>query len=96
MQSFGEVVKLNAKVRHSIHRVSVDWVWCFLPDLGTDTFLIYESYLIIPVTLDGVHNLLNLAFELINFANKLESLFSEPTTAFKSNFAPLVRSLLVY
>ena len=96
MQSFGEVVKLNAKVRHTIHRVSVDWVWCFFPDLGTDTFLIYECYLIIPVTLDGVHYLLNLAFKLVNFANKFESLFTEPTSSFKSNFTPLVGSLLVY
>jgi len=52
--------------------------------------------LIIPVTLDGVHYLLNLAFKLVNFANKFESLFTEPTSSFKSNFTPLVGSLLVY
>ena len=95
MQTLREVVKLDTKVRHSVHRIHIDRIGIFLPNLGTDSFLIYETNFIIPITFNCVHDLFNLSFELVDLTNQLELLFTEPTTAFESDFASLVWLSLV-
>jgi hypothetical protein len=95
METFWEVVKLDTEVRHSVHRIYIGRIGIFLPNLSTDSLLVYETNFVIPITFNRVHDLFCLSFKLVDLANQLELFFAEPATAFESDFASLFWFILV-
>lgn len=96
VKSFREIIKLYAEVRHSVHRVYVFRIGSFFPNLVSYASRVRYRDLIIPITLNVVHDLLGLPLKKIRFSDKLKLFLTEPAASFESDFTLFVGSILIY
>jgi len=95
VESFGEIVQLDTKVRHPILKLYIRWIWALFPNLFFLPLTVDHRYLIVPVSFDVKVDLFALTIHFISLPYDLESFVAKPTSPLILNFALFVWSFQV-